>query len=161
MHGVNQVSQPVLAAALRHAPTGIGICDDDGRFLAVNTALTRLLGRPANQILGHPFLNFVHPAQRPAALAGYFEAVVASAAGLRHGERRLRCLSGDGGAISVLVSWTVTDPDENGTSYGITYLTADADRQRRRLSTRAETAPGPAPALASCQRPSTPSRLGT
>jgi PAS domain S-box-containing protein len=125
MFDVDQVSRPVLALAVRDAPVGIGVCDEDGRVRAVNTSLTRLLGRPADQILGHPFLNFIHPDQRPAALAAYFEAVVAAAAGIRHGDSRLRCVTGDGRVIPLRASWTVIDPGEDGIQYGVVYLTVE------------------------------------
>jgi PAS domain-containing protein len=98
----------------------------------VNAALARLLRRPAAALLGHPFLNYIHPGQRPAALAGYFEAVVAAAAGIRHGDCRLRCLTGDGGAIPLRARWTVLDPDGDGSLVGVVYLTADAAPRRPR-----------------------------
>lgn len=132
MSSVVQVSEPVLAAAVRNAPVGIGICDEDGRFLAISTSLARLLRRPAEEIVGRPFLNFIHPEQRSAALVTYFEAVVAAAAGLRHGTRTLSYLTGDGEAVPLLASWTVTDPDRDGTAYGIVYLTREADDQPSR-----------------------------
>ena len=100
----------------------IGVCDEDGRFVAVSNTLARMLRRPADQIIGRPFLTFVHPDERPASLAAYFEAVVAVAAGVRSGSSRLRYLAGDGTVFSALVSWTVTEPDEFGNQYGITYL---------------------------------------
>src|SRR5256885_9116731 len=130
MHNVDQlsrISQHALATALQDAPIGIGVCDEDGRFLAVNAALTRLLRRPTEQIIDHPFLVFVHPDERAASLATYFEAVVAAAAGIRHGNRRLRCLTGDGGVVRVQASWAVTHPDEDGTHDGIIYLTEAAE----------------------------------
>jgi PAS domain S-box-containing protein len=55
------------------------VCDEDGRFLAVNSALTSMLSRRREEIVGRPFLTFVHPEQRSASLAGYFRSVVAAA----------------------------------------------------------------------------------
>lgn len=148
MSSVVQVNEPVLAAAVRNAPIGIGICDEDGRFLAISTSLARLLRRPAEEIVGRPFLNFVHPEHRPAALATYFEAVVAAAAGLRHGTRTLHCLTGDCDAIPLLASWTITEPDTDGTAYGIVYLTGQTDDPRSRPAHHADVAAHPRTATA-------------
>ena len=111
--------------AFRDAPVAIGICDEDGRFVAVNTALAQLLARPVEGLVGRPFLSFVHPADRPACLAVYFEAVVAAAAGVRRGHGGLRCLSGAGAAVPVAISWTITEPDGSGTQHGVVYLNPD------------------------------------
>ena len=114
----------VLRTAVRDAPTGIGVCDEDGRIVAVSTSLTRLLRRTRAEILGRPFLAFVHAEDRPRALASYFEAVVAVAAGVHDGRTTLRCLTGDQEAIAVEASWTVTDADEASAACGILCITA-------------------------------------
>ena len=119
-------SWQVLRRAVRDAPAGIGVCDEDGRIVAVSTSLTRLLRRTRGEILGRPFLAFVHPEDRPRALASYFEAVVAAAAGVHDGRTTLRCLTGDQDAIAVEVSWTVTDADEATAACGILYITVPA-----------------------------------
>jgi PAS domain S-box-containing protein len=120
---LDRLSSQVLATALRDAPTAIGVCDEDGRFLAISKSMAQLLRRPAEQIIGHPYLVFVHPDERPASLATYFEAVVSAAAGIRSGQRQLRCLTGSGDVVHVLAHWTVTEPGPDGTQYGIIYLT--------------------------------------
>lgn len=123
MSSATQVSRATLHTVFIHAPFGIGICDANGKFLAVSASLARLLRRSPSEIIGRTYLTFVHPDDRGASLAAYFEAVVAVAAGVRHGSREVRYLTGDGAAITVLVSWTVTDPDELGAQYGIIYFT--------------------------------------
>ena len=125
IRGAELPTPVVWHRAFRDAPVAIGICDEDGRFVAVNTALAQLLARPVEQLVGRPFLTFVHPADRPGSLAVYFEAVVAAAAGVRHGHNRLRCLSGTGTAIPVAISWTITEPDGYGTQHGVVYLSPD------------------------------------
>lgn len=132
LSSVAEISKQTLQAAFANAPAGIGICDEDGRFLAVSRSLGSLLGRPAENLVGRPFLAFVHPEQRSAALAAYFEAVVAVAAGVRGGSRELRCVTRAGQAIPVLVEWTVADPDESGQQRGIVYLTDQRGARRRR-----------------------------
>lgn len=48
----------------RGSPIGIGLADDSGRFVAVNPALCRLLGRPDTDLLGSGHRDFLHPADR-------------------------------------------------------------------------------------------------
>ena len=57
-----------LADSLSHfravfddSPVAIALSDDSGRFVQVNPAMCRLLGRTAEQILGHTSLEFTHP----------------------------------------------------------------------------------------------------
>jgi len=47
--------------ALDHAPVGILVCGTDGRWLAVNSTLCRLLGRPREAVLGRLGAEFTHP----------------------------------------------------------------------------------------------------
>ena len=125
IRGAELPAPMVWHRAFADAPVAIGICDEDGRFVAVNTALAQLLARPVEQLVGRPVLTFVHPADRPGSLAAYFEADVAAAAGVRRGHRRLRCLSGTGAAIPVAISWTITEPDGFGSQHGVVYLNPD------------------------------------
>jgi PAS domain-containing protein len=117
-------SWQALCTAVRDAPLGIGVCDEDGRMLAVSTSLAGLLRRSTSDIVGRPFLAFVHPDDRPTSLASYFEAVVAAAAGVRNGRTRVRCLTGDHDTVTVEVTWTVTEGDEATAPCGILYLVA-------------------------------------
>ena len=57
-----------LADSLSHfravfddSPVAIALSDDSGRFVQVNAAMCRLLGRPADQVLGRTSLEFTHP----------------------------------------------------------------------------------------------------
>jgi PAS domain S-box-containing protein len=123
MPDINRLSRQALHAAFLHSPVGIGVCDEDGRFLTISRSLARLLRRAPEAIIGRPFLTFVHPDARAVGLAAYFEAVVAAAAGVRGGNTTLRCLAGNGQSLTLDVSWTITEPDETGRRYGVLYLT--------------------------------------
>ncbi|MDT4891218.1 MAG: hypothetical protein QOE97_253 [Pseudonocardiales bacterium] len=132
----------VLSAAFARAPVGVGVCDEDGRFLAVNDCLLELFKHRREEVVGRPYLNFVHPKARAASLAAYFGAVVAAAAQppppVAHSE--LRCVAGDGSLLWVAVSWTITAPDEHGHQYGIVHLrdiTQDKATQRELTAVRA------------------------
>jgi diguanylate cyclase (GGDEF)-like protein/PAS domain S-box-containing protein len=46
------------------SPVGIGLSDENGRFIQVNAALCRLLGRAREEILGRSSLEFTHPDDR-------------------------------------------------------------------------------------------------
>lgn len=46
------------------SPVGIGLTDDQGRYLAVNPALCRLFGRAEHEVVGRDSLAFIHPEDR-------------------------------------------------------------------------------------------------
>lgn len=121
----------VLVKTFSHAPVGVGICDADGRFLAVNDALSRLLDRPREEIVGRPFLTFVHPAERAASLASYFVSVVTAIGQYpgRAAHAEVRCVTGRGADRWLAVTWTVTEPDSNATQYGIVHLNDVTERR--------------------------------
>ena len=120
-----------MAAAFAHSPTATGVCDEDGRLVQINNSLARLLQRPASDILGRPFLAFVHPDERAASLACYFNAVV-NAAAARHAAEpepcQLRCLTGTDTVLHTSVTWTVTAPDTSGHQYGVVHVVNTALR---------------------------------
>ena len=114
----------VLLTAFEQAPNAVGVCDEDGKFLAVNAALCRLAGCAREDLIGRPFLQFVHPADRSASLAAYFQSVVAAAAGMAVApeECRLRCLDSSGQTVWTTVRWTVTEPDRTGAQFAVVHL---------------------------------------
>jgi PAS domain S-box-containing protein len=118
------VAAEVLRTAFERAPVGVGVCDEDGRFVAVNESLAALLGEPVTAIIGRPFLTFVHPQERAAALACYFASVVAAAGEPKppaaHAE--LRCVTGEDAVVWLAASWTITGPDPDGHQYGVVHL---------------------------------------
>jgi PAS domain-containing protein len=50
-----------LGRAFTGSLVGMGLLDLDGRWLEVNPALCRLLGRDADGLLGHSLLEVTHP----------------------------------------------------------------------------------------------------
>ncbi len=136
----------LLRTAFDGAPVGVGVCDEDGRFLEVNDSLCVLLRRTRDDVIGRPFLAFVHPEQRSASMASYFRAVVAAASCRTSSEQsELLCLTGAGDAIWVSVTWTITEPDENGSQFGIVHLRditeqKHAQRKLERVQRRLELA---------------------
>src|SRR4051794_2136109 len=55
-----------LAAAFEHLPIGMALFNGDGEYLRANRALCRLLGRPADELLGRRDQEFTHPDDRAA-----------------------------------------------------------------------------------------------
>lgn len=119
---VDRLSPAALRDALVHAPIGIGLVDESGRFLMVSTALAELLGRREDAIIGRAFVSFVHPEERARSAAEYFEAITAVAAGARCGSTTLRCVTGERKSVLLDVGWAATQPDEAGTRLGVIYL---------------------------------------
>jgi PAS domain S-box-containing protein len=136
---VTDVRADILAAVFEQAPVGVGVCDEDGRFVAVNDCLLEMLQYRRSAVVGRPFLNFVHPAQRAVSLARYFESVVAAAApGLVPAARysELQCVAADGTPRWLAVTWTITSPDDCGLQYGIVHLrdVTHSNRLKRELA---------------------------
>jgi PAS domain S-box-containing protein len=135
-----EMSAGVLQAAFDAAPAPVCICDEDGLFLAANHAFVTMLRTPLDDILGRPYLHFVHPEQRSESLASYFRSVVAAASlpprATEHGE--LRLLVGDGSQVWVSVAWTTTAPDAAGRQYSIVHL-RDISQRRRAQSQLTDT----------------------
>jgi PAS domain S-box-containing protein/diguanylate cyclase (GGDEF)-like protein len=129
----------VLRAAFEHAPVGVGICDENGIFVAANDSLGRLVNQWPEQLIGRPFLSFVHPDERAASLACYFRSVVAAAAGNSVGDAErteLRCITEDGSVIWLEVTWTVSEPDADQHQYAIVHMSDISERKytKRRLA---------------------------
>lgn len=114
----------LLAAVFDRLPVGIGICDEHGRFVAVNARLARLLGRSKSEIIGRPFLAFLHTQDRAACLAGYFDAVVATATTHRPttGQRTLRWLTDNSATVPLSARWTVNQRGPSGYRRTILHL---------------------------------------
>ncbi|HEY8200833.1 MAG TPA: ATP-binding protein [Actinomycetota bacterium] len=94
-----------LAAALSRAPVAVALADADGRLVAANDELGRLLGRTPESLVSLPYESLVAPAARP------FESALARA--LLSGEQtthRGRCpmLTARGQPLETeVVAWTV------------------------------------------------------
>ena len=94
-----------LAAALSRAPVAVALADTEGRLVAANDELGRLLGRSPESLVSLPYESLVDPAGRPS------ESALAHA--LLSGERtsyRGRCLllTGRGRPLETeVVAWMV------------------------------------------------------
>ena len=94
-----------LAAALSRAPVAVALADTEGRLVAANDELGRLLGRSPESLVSLPYESLVDPAGRPS------ESALARA--LLSGERtsyRGRCLllTGRGRPLETeVVAWMV------------------------------------------------------
>jgi diguanylate cyclase (GGDEF)-like protein/PAS domain S-box-containing protein len=118
-----RIGSSLLRTAFVGAPVGVGVCDEDGRFLEVNDSLCVLLRHTRADVIGRPFLSFVEPAQRARSMAAYFRAVVAAATNRVTSEcGELQCRTGTGEQIWVSANWTITAPDEHGSQYGVVHL---------------------------------------
>ena len=54
------------------------VADFDGHFLFINSAFERTLGYSRAELLGQPYLGFVHPEDRPATLAAMDKLIAGS-----------------------------------------------------------------------------------
>ena len=79
-----------LHAVLQSAPLGLGVIDPSGRFVLVNDALARSMGRPASEVLGAEALGFLHPDERESARASLEQMFAGTLPGTRWERRYLR-----------------------------------------------------------------------
>lgn len=88
------------------------IADFEGRFVRLNAAWEKLLGMPRSQLIGRPFLDFVHPEDR--------EKTMAETARLRSGAPSIgfenRYKTADGWR---LLRWTAAGSDETRQFYAV------------------------------------------
>lgn len=89
------------------------IADGDGRFTRVNPSFTRVLGFSEEELLSTPFINFVHPEDRPATM----DAVMQLASGQPVVEFRNRYRKREGGYC--WLEWTAQPVKESATIYAI------------------------------------------
>ena len=62
--------EDVFRIALDHTPVGIAVVDLEGRFVTVNAAFAAMVGRPAADLAGEPYLETVHVDDRGEVMAG-------------------------------------------------------------------------------------------
>ncbi|RYY91429.1 MAG: response regulator, partial [Comamonadaceae bacterium] len=100
-------------AIYNHAPTGMALIDDAGRFVDANTSLARMLGREAESLVGRPVGAFAPPEW-----ADFVQArthAQPEGPGTWHGEFTL--LRPDG--LPVRLEWTMSGEIEPGLRIGI------------------------------------------
>ncbi|HVW31751.1 MAG TPA: ATP-binding protein [Acidimicrobiia bacterium] len=102
------VSGSILEAAFREGVTEMALLTPQRRFLRVNAALCRALGRREADFIGLTVEDVTHPDDRPVVLAALEDA----RSGVLRGFRiRARALGADGAAIPMLVAITMLRND--------------------------------------------------
>ena len=106
-------AQGELDRIFRLTPDVIAIADFDGRFTHLNPAAEQVLGYTREELLTHPYLEFVHPDDR--------ERTAAEAAAIEDGKATLsfenRYVRKDGNAR--VLEWTSTPVVEDRTMYAV------------------------------------------
>ncbi|MCW2726222.1 MAG: hypothetical protein JWN35_3143 [Frankiales bacterium] len=125
------LSDAQTAAVFADAPTAMAVVDLNGRYVAVNPALCRLLGRAAEDLVGQLTTFATHPDDRQ-----HGTAVVRA---LRTGERQgvtgpKRYLRPDGTTVHALRTATVI-PDEHGRPAFVLAHMVDVTEEKRARAT--------------------------
>ena len=104
-------SEARFKALFRSAPIGIAFVDIEGRIIESNSALDRMLGAGADELLGRHFSSFSHPDDRAADNNLFQEMLRGKRDSYRLAKRDIRT---DGSTMWVLLSVTVVrDPIRN------------------------------------------------
>ena len=108
-----------------HAPLGIARCSVEGRLLTVNPALCRVLGLPADVLVGRAIEELAHPDD-------YLRLVDAlrrpASGGRSHDTTTLRLRHRDGSWITGVVHWSLVT-DDDGSAIG--WIAHFEDRSRQ------------------------------
>jgi len=119
-------------SAFAHAPIGVAVCDPHGVLTRVNGAVSRLLGYPAEELVGRDLFRLVE-----ADLVGQ---AVAACASLRDGStdsvvHETRFRTADGRLLDVRVTTSAVRAPETSTPHAIMHLEDVSEREdlRRRL----------------------------
>src|SRR6185295_8696167 len=107
------------------AEEGIWLLDPAGVTTYLNERMTAMLGRPAGEVLGHPFTEFVHPEARADA-----SAILARRREGSPERHDLRLVRGDGSGLWALVSLSPV-PEEEGAWGGTLAMVTDVTERRR------------------------------
>ncbi|MCU1678764.1 MAG: putative regulatory protein and domain [Frankiales bacterium] len=113
------------------APTGIGLVATDGRWIAVNAALARILGYAVEDLLGTRFREITHADDRDADILAFGELV--SGRILRY-SREKRCIHKDGTHVWVKVSVGLVRGERDEPLHLVSHVedvTAERERRQR------------------------------
>jgi PAS domain S-box-containing protein len=102
----------------------------DGRFKYVNPAWERLLGYSLSELLEHPFLDFIHPADREATMLEVKK--VASGSDTLQFENRYRCKDGS----YKFLLWSGTAPPDSTVVYAMARDITERKREELRLASQ-------------------------
>jgi PAS domain S-box-containing protein len=127
-------SEERFRTAFSNAPIGIGLMDDDGRFLDVNRALCSLLGHTTAELVGKRPWELAHSRERSDEQKGFQRTFKGEIPG-HQAERRLR--HKDGHFVYGLVSLSLAHDADGGPRGGIWQVVDITERRRAELE-RAE-----------------------
>lgn len=66
-----RASEERYRSVVEHSPAGILLVDHQARIVFANKETSRILGRDLDQVIGHPFTEFLHPDSRQLVLDRY------------------------------------------------------------------------------------------
>lgn len=107
------------------------ICDIEGRYLQVNAAHERVLGWPAEELVGRSYLHFVHPDDRPRLAAAGQQLVTGEIPRLWL-ELRLRCRDGSFRWVQASATAVADDRRVYAVGMDITERKHEEERYRER-----------------------------
>ena len=113
--------------AFQNAPIGMALCDLDGRYLQVNPALCRLLGRTEEELLATTSVEVTHPGDRETEAALQRAALGGSEPSYQIEKRYLRP---DGSAVWAFVARSAVTDGEGRPLYLISQVVDLTERKR-------------------------------
>ncbi|GMU78256.1 MAG: GGDEF domain-containing protein [Acidimicrobiia bacterium] len=120
-------AQERFRSAFEHAPIGMALAATGGELFRVNRALTQMLGRAEDELLGESILQLTHPLDQPA-IEQHLDALVTGEIPSYQVEQRL--LHTDGREVWVAVSASLVR-DPAGTPLYVVYQVEDVTARRR------------------------------
>jgi PAS domain S-box-containing protein len=127
-------AEQLYRTAFEDAPTGIAILDLDGRFLRVNEALCRILGRGEQDLMSQTWRDVTHPEDRGVQEAYERDAL---AGGDRIFSWEKRYLRPDGSEVATLTSRSLVRDEEGVSLYFITQVIDISERKQAEEALRA------------------------
>lgn len=123
-----------LAATYEAATVGIAETDEAGRYVRVNNALCRILGRSREEVLATGILEITHEEDRQAEADHYARQVRGELANYTLQKRALRP---DGSIVHLEVSSSSVSDAEGGFRYGVRVMQDITERKRMQDEIRA------------------------
>ncbi|MDP9408623.1 MAG: SpoIIE family protein phosphatase [Actinomycetota bacterium] len=116
-----------VAQMVAEAPIGIARQGLDGTCIEANPALERILGRPAQELVGTRLQDLAHPDDRSAVDGALAQSVEAGASGVQHETRVLRP---DGDQVWVLLTLSVLRDDDGRPAWLVAHVQDVTERRR-------------------------------
>ncbi|MEU6350529.1 PAS domain S-box protein [Streptomyces sp. NPDC047072] len=124
-HGRREKAEQDLAGIFNLSLDLLCISGLDGRLKRVNPAFERTLGRPTEELLSRPFVDFVHPEDREPVL----DALARLARGAELAEFENRYLRADG--TELWLQWSARPVPEEGLVYAVARDVTESRRAAR------------------------------